>query len=159
MVTLPSDVGVPLVRYRRPPSVCVVAVLNGGGGLMCDAPCSDWVWHLRIVLLPVALFSLLSHSPASLLSCVVVFIVGGEVWWCVLSVHRCFVLCVLVCAICCGVCIVAWCGVWYCTVEERWVWVGVFRYSFSFPTLCLLSQRCWFRCVSFCQGCVIAEWR
>lgn len=31
--------------------------------------------------------------------------------------------------------------------------------ALSCPSLCLLSQRCWFRCVSLWQGCVIVEWR
>ena len=93
-------IGVPLV-------VCMVAVSNSGGVLCCGVPVFGLGPPFRIAL-------------ASLLSCVAVFVVGGEVWWCVPSVYRGVVPCVSVCAICCGVRIVAWCGVWYCTVEERW---------------------------------------
>lgn len=32
----------------RPPSICVVVLLNGGGGVCCDAPPSDWVRHLAL---------------------------------------------------------------------------------------------------------------
>lgn len=66
--------GVPLVVYP-------VALLNGGSGVCCDAPCSDWVWHLALSCSP-------SHCPVPLVSfpflfclCGVVFVVGGEVRW------------------------------------------------------------------------------
>ena len=45
----PSNVGVPLVVYP-------VALLNGGSGGLCVAPCSDWVWHLALYCSP-------SHCP------------------------------------------------------------------------------------------------
>lgn len=69
-----------------PPRVCVVAVLNGGSGVCCDAPCSDWVRHLALSCPPL----------------------------------RCLV-----------------------------------PLTSSRPSVCLLSQHCWFRVVSLCQGCVI----
>lgn len=47
-----SACGVPLMFVSAPRLVCLVALLNGGGGVRGDAPCSDWGWHLRVVLLP-----------------------------------------------------------------------------------------------------------
>lgn len=54
-----------------------------------------------------------------------------------------------------GVCVVSPCligsGVLCCSVPLFFV--------LSHPSLCLLSQHCWFRVVSLWQVCVIVEWR
>lgn len=76
-----SDVGVPLV-------VCVVAALNGGGGVCCDAPSSDWGPAPCAALLP----------PCIVLLSFVLSVVGGGVWWCLLSACRYY------CAVCFSVC-------------------------------------------------------
>lgn len=71
-VSLPSDVGVPLVQYRRPLSVCLVAVLNGGVWCVVAMP------RLRVG------FGVLCRttSPCVVLLPLVLSVVGGEVRWC-----------------------------------------------------------------------------
>lgn len=44
----PSNVGVPRLCVGVPLVVYSVAVLNGGSGVCCAAPCLDWVWHLAL---------------------------------------------------------------------------------------------------------------
>ena len=58
----------------RPSSVCVVAVLNGGGGVCCGVP-RLWAGRLCVVLFPL-------RCLASPLCCLLwVEKCGGEVWW------------------------------------------------------------------------------
>lgn len=124
--------------------------MAGCGGL-CVAPCSGWVWHLALSV-PLHIVRSPRVVPVPLLSCVAVFVVGGEVRWCVVEGAD------------------MWgdgrLAVW-CVVEE---WgVAHSRPSFSPPSLsslfsclvshalCLLSQHCWFSVVSLWQDCVIVE--
>ena len=88
-----------------PPPVCVVVSLKGGSGVCCAAPCSDWVWHLELSV-PLHIVCSPRIVPVPLLSCVAVFVVGGEVRWgtvpsstllslCLLSQHCWFSLVLL----------------------------------------------------------------
>lgn len=51
-LTLPSDVGVPLVQHWRPLRVCMVVLLNGGGGACCGVPVFGLGWHLALLCRP-----------------------------------------------------------------------------------------------------------
>ena len=65
MLTLPS-------ACWCPPLVCMVVLLNGGSGVRCDAPYSDWVWHLALPCSPLlcpALRCVRCHSIVDLVWC------------------------------------------------------------------------------------------
>ena len=69
--------GVPRLRVGAPLVVYPVALLNGGGGVCCDALSSDWVWRLALSCSPSRCrFPRIVLVP--FLSCVAVFVVGGE---------------------------------------------------------------------------------
>ena len=103
----------PPVECRRP-RLCVapplvvypVALLNGGSGVCCAAPCSDWVWHLvlsvplHIVLVPLVSFLFLF---CLVLSCLLwVGKCGGACCLHTRIVVRVSVCCVMaVCAVSC----------------------------------------------------------
>ena len=105
------------------PSVCVVAPLNGGGGMCCDALSSDWVRHLAssyslsycLVLLSLVLSSptlslcICCHSIVGLGLCLcgrVMSLWNSGGWrkgvWCLLST--------------CVVCVSVWCVLSCCVV-------------------------------------------
>lgn len=108
--------------------VCAVLPVFGLGPLL----------HIALALLVLSCPSCI--VPVPLLSCVAVFVVGGEVWWC--AQYCC---CVAAAVLCCA------------TLSCCFVRMVVFFFSFFFPSLCLLSRHCWFRVVSLWQGCVIVE--
>lgn len=70
-------VGVPLVVYS-------VALLNGGSGMCCDAPSSDWSGTLCCLA-----------SPCIVLPLLVLCVVGGEVRWCVVCGVWCLIVMVV----------------------------------------------------------------
>lgn len=89
----PSNVGVPRLRVGVPLVVYSVALLNDGRGMRCDALSSDWVWHLALSV-PLHVVRSPRIVPVPFLSCVAVFVVGGEVRWVWLCSALLFCLCV-----------------------------------------------------------------
>lgn len=131
LLASPSNVGVPRPCVDVPLVVYPVAVLNGGVRVVCGIPSSYWVRHPRIVLPSSHCLILFVLFCPSFLLCVV----GGEVWWCVQ-----YCCCIAAAVLCCATlsCVVV------CVVScER-----LYPSLSLFPSLCLLSQYCWFRVVS-----------
>ena len=75
-----SNVGVPRLRVGVPLVVYLVALLNGGSGGLCVVPVLVGSGALHCAA-PLRIVRSLRIVPVPLLSCVVVFVVGGEVWW------------------------------------------------------------------------------
>lgn len=90
----PSNVGVPRLCVGVPLVVYPVALLNGGSGMCCDALSSDWVWHLALSV-PLHIVCSPRIVPVPLLSCVAVFVVGGEVRWGIVPSSTLLSLCLL----------------------------------------------------------------
>lgn len=103
------------------------------------APVLFTVFSALVPFVPLVLFCPLRVIPASPLSCGVMFVVSGEVWWCVQCCCCRAVLCNTV--VCGGVCSVL---LWWCVLSHV---NGYILLSLS-PFLCSLSQHCWFRVVS-----------
>ena len=135
VVVLPSAYWCPPSECRRPPSIYLAVLLNGGVGVVrCP----------RIRIVPVS-------SALSLFSCVLCFHVccvwGSAVGWGV----RFSACCLLRRTHC------VWCDVRYCTVEERWGRVvgsgGLLRVEVC---LAFLSSR--FRLCVLCYSIVGLGW-
>lgn len=62
LLASPSNVGVPRLCVGVPLVVYLVALLNGGSGVCCDAPSSDWVLPLALSC-PSCIASPLLTSP------------------------------------------------------------------------------------------------
>lgn len=90
----PSNVGVPRLCVDVPPVVYSVALLNGGSGMCCDAPSSDWVRHL-VLSAPLLIVCSPRIVLVPLRFCVAVFVVGGEVRWWTVSRPPLLSLCLL----------------------------------------------------------------
>lgn len=72
----PSNVGVPRLCVGVPLCCLPCGFIEWRGGMCCDAPCSDWVWHFTLSV-PLHIVCSPRIVPVPLLSCVAVFVVCG----------------------------------------------------------------------------------